>query len=171
MGDTERERGGDKGRGEAGFMQGAQCGTWSRILDPGSRDHALSWRQTLNRWATQVSLSSSYLSHFQRVWKTREFILLPPEKQVVLLLSKVLCKAVVGETIPTCNLPLCSSAMIHLTSAYRIIYPLFSFLKNLSPPVHSFLLAVEVPWIQPWKCLFSKASVLQDNKSWCYHHE
>ena len=32
------------------------------VLDPGSWNHALSRRQTLNRWATQVSLSDAIKS-------------------------------------------------------------------------------------------------------------
>ena len=38
--------------GEAGFPQGGWWLMWDSI--PGSWDHTLSWRQTLNHWATQV---------------------------------------------------------------------------------------------------------------------
>ena len=49
---THREKGRDTGRGRSKFH--SQSPLWDPI--PGPRDHALSQRQTLNRWATQVSL-------------------------------------------------------------------------------------------------------------------
>ena len=45
--------------GEAGSMQGADAG-----LDPGTPDHALGWRQELNRWAPQESPLPSFFSFF-----------------------------------------------------------------------------------------------------------
>ena len=49
MRDTEREAE-TQAEGEAGSMQGTQCGTWPR-----DRDHDLNQRQMLNHWATQVA--------------------------------------------------------------------------------------------------------------------
>ena len=52
MRDTEKEREAEtQAEGEAGSTQGPQCGT--QISGPW--DHTLSWRQMLNRWATQAS--------------------------------------------------------------------------------------------------------------------
>ena len=48
------ERGRDIGRGRSRLHTGSQM--WDSIL--GFRDHALSQRQTLNRWATQAPLRS-----------------------------------------------------------------------------------------------------------------
>ena len=52
MRDTQRERGGDTGRGRSRLPAGSPM----QDSIPGPRDHALSWRQTLNRWATQAPL-------------------------------------------------------------------------------------------------------------------
>ena len=51
--DTQREAE-TQAEGEAGSMQGAGC----RTPIPGLQDHTQSQRQTLNHWATQVSLLS-----------------------------------------------------------------------------------------------------------------
>ena len=55
MRDTQRETE-TWTEGEADSLQRAGYGTWSR-----DQDHALSRRQTLNRWATQVSPTSLHL--------------------------------------------------------------------------------------------------------------
>ena len=65
MRDTERERGRDI-EGEAGSPRGAWCRDVG--LDPMSQDHALSWRQTLNHWATQASLYSCFFSISPGQW-------------------------------------------------------------------------------------------------------
>ena len=49
--ERERERGKDIGRGRSRLHAGNP--TWDSI--PGLEDHALGWRQALNRWATQGS--------------------------------------------------------------------------------------------------------------------
>ena len=56
----ERERGRDIGRGRSRLH--AVSLTWDLIL--GLQDHALGWRQALNRWATQESPIHHSLSRF-----------------------------------------------------------------------------------------------------------
>ena len=63
MRDTEKGR--DIGRGrEAGSLWGAQFGTPSQ--DPS--DHTLSWKQTLNHWATQASPCGNELPQDRTGW-------------------------------------------------------------------------------------------------------
>ena len=54
--ERHRERGKDIGRGRSRLLEG----NLMQVLIPGPRDHALSWRQTLNRWATQASQLPKY---------------------------------------------------------------------------------------------------------------
>ena len=54
---TQRKRGRDIGRGRSRLHAGSPM--WDPV--PGLRDHALSRRQALNRWATQASLHGQFL--------------------------------------------------------------------------------------------------------------
>ena len=58
--ETHRERGRDTGRGRSRVLAGSLM--WDSI--PGLQNHALSQRQTLNRWATQVSHEPPRRPHF-----------------------------------------------------------------------------------------------------------
>ena len=55
--EIQKDRGRDIAEGEVGSMQGALCGTQSW-------NQALSWRQMLNRWATQESQTLALLICF-----------------------------------------------------------------------------------------------------------
>ena len=56
-----RERGRDIGRGRSRLPVGSPM--WDSISILGLQDHTLSWRQTLNHWATEVSLWCNLLTN------------------------------------------------------------------------------------------------------------
>ena len=66
MRDTQRERERQKHR----QREKSHRQTWDSI--PGFQDHALGWRQTLNRWATQASLLVHFLKRFYLFMRDRE---------------------------------------------------------------------------------------------------